>query len=76
MRPHIQNDPASYRDFISHYPDRVCFGSDALIYQPEIVLAYIDLVKGLELPQALETKIFSENPRRYLGRTLGKAERS
>lgn len=76
MLPHIQNDPASYRDFISHYPDRVCFGSDALIYQPEIVLAYIELVRGLGLSQELERKVFSENPRRYLGRTLGQTERS
>jgi len=71
MLPHIQSDPASYRDFISHYPDRVCFGSDALIYQPEIVLAYIELVKNLGLPTELEAKVFSGNPRRYLGVALG-----
>jgi len=67
MKPHIQKDPASYRDFISHYPDRVCFGSDALLYQSEIVLDYIALVKALELPEDLETRLFSGNPRRYLG---------
>ncbi len=67
MKPHIQQNAASYVDFISHYPDRVCFGSDALLYQPEIVLDYIDLVRSLRLPQELEEKVFSGNPRRFLG---------
>lgn len=67
MLPHIQNNPDSYCEFISHYPDRVCFGSDALIYQPEIVLDYIALVKSLRLSEELETRIFSVNPRGFLG---------
>ncbi len=72
MRPHIQQDPASYADFIRHYPDRVCFGSDALIYQPEIVLDYISLVRSLKLTEDLEMAIFSDNPRSYLGLNTGK----
>lgn len=67
MLPHIQNNPASYCDFISHYQDRVCFGSDALIYQPEIVLEYIALVRSLRLSKEIENKVFSGNPRRFLG---------
>ncbi len=67
MLPHIQNNPGSYADFISHYPDRVCFGSDALLYQPEIVLDYIELVRSLKLPKAIENSLFSANPRRFLG---------
>jgi hypothetical protein len=71
MLPHIQNKPASYSDFISHYRDRVCFGSDALIYQPEIVLDYIKLVRTLKLPEEVEANVFSGNPRRFLGLILG-----
>jgi Amidohydrolase len=67
LRPHILKDPESYRDFIRHYPDRVCFGTDALLYQPEIILQYIDLVHALQLPEDLETRVFSGNPRRFLG---------
>ncbi len=67
MFPHIQGNPDSYSDFISHYPDRVCFGSDALIYQPEIVLDYIELVKSLNLSNELENKVLSGNPRSFLG---------
>lgn len=67
MAPHIRNNPASYRDFISHYPDRVCFGSDALLYQPQIVLDYVELVQSLQLTAELETALLSGNPRRFLG---------
>ncbi len=67
MRPHIQDNPASYADFISHYQTRVCFGTDALLYQPEIVLNYIELVRSLKLPAEVETLLFSGNPRRFLG---------
>jgi len=67
LLPHIQNDPVGYADFIGHYQDRVCFGSDALLYQTEIVLEYIKLVRSLKLPAAIKTKVFSANPRRFLG---------
>ncbi len=67
MLPHIQNNPESYSDFINHYQDQVCFGSDALIYQPEVVLEYIELVRSMKLSEEIETKVFSENPRRFLG---------
>ncbi|MBE0576583.1 MAG: amidohydrolase family protein [Desulfuromonadales bacterium] len=67
MAPHIRNNPESYRDFIGYYPDRVCFGSDALLYQPEIVLEYIELVKSLKMPDELEARVLAGNPRRFLG---------
>ncbi len=74
MRPHINASPASYRDFICHYPDRVCFGSDALLHQPQIVLDYIDLVRSLKLPEEVEQAVFSANPRRFLGRAEPRQE--
>ena len=67
MLPHIHNNPESYSDFINHYQDQVCFGSDALIYQPEVVLKYIELVRSMKLSEGVEKKVFSENPRRFLG---------
>ncbi len=45
LRPFIEKDPVSYRDFIRRYQDRILFGSDALIIQPEHVqstLKFID----------------------------------
>jgi len=70
LKPHIKTKPASYIDFVRHYPDRVCFGTDALLHQPEIVLDYIELVRSLQLPEELEHALFSENPRRFLGAAL------
>ncbi|ORJ59256.1 amidohydrolase family protein [Geothermobacter hydrogeniphilus] len=67
LRPHIRRNPASYADFIRHYPAQVCFGTDALLHQPGIILDYIDLVKSLNLPEELEHTVFSGNPRRFLG---------
>jgi hypothetical protein len=67
MLPHIQSNPESYSDFICYYQDQVCFGSDALIYQPQIVLDYIELVRSLKLAREIETKVFSTNPRSFLG---------
>lgn len=72
MRPHILKNPESYRDFMRHYPDRVCFGTDALLYQPEIIRQYIALVRSLQLAKELESAIFSHNPRAFLGLTAGK----
>ncbi len=67
MRPHIQNNPASYADFINHYSTRICFGTDALLYQADIILDYIELVRSLKLSQEVENLIFSGNPQRFLG---------
>ncbi|AJE03522.1 amidohydrolase family protein [Geobacter pickeringii] len=70
LLPHIRNNPASYRDFIMHYPDRVCFGSDAFLYQAGMVLDYISMVKELGLPEEIEAQVFCDNPVRFLGRAL------
>ena len=67
---HIQSNRGSYRDFIMHYADRVCFGSDALLYQTGTVLDYIRMVRDLKLPEEIEAKVFTTNPRRFLGAAL------
>ncbi|MCM2357911.1 MAG: amidohydrolase family protein [Geobacteraceae bacterium] len=71
MLPHIRRTPDSYRDFILHYPDRVCFGTDTLLYAPEAALDYIRMVRELKLPEEIEARLFSGNPASYLGRALG-----
>ena len=70
MLPHIRNNPESYRDFITHYPDRVCFGSDAFLYTLDTVSDYIQVVRDLNLPQEIEEQVFSLNPARFLGGAL------
>jgi hypothetical protein len=73
MQHHIRNNPASYRDFIMHYADRVCFASDALLYQPETVLDHIRMVKELKLPEEIEARICNENPTSFLGEALARS---
>lgn len=70
LLPHIRNNPESYRNFIMHYPDRVCFGSDVFLYQAATVLDYVGLVKDLKLPEEIESKVFNGNPTRFLGNAL------
>ncbi len=70
LLPYIRGNRASYRDFIMHYPDRVCFASDSMLYQAEKVLDYIALVKELNLPEEVAAGLFSGNARRFLGSAL------
>lgn len=72
LLPHIRSNPGSYRDFIMHYPDRVCFGSDAFLYRAERVIDYIDVVKELKLPEEIEMQVFYCNPASFLGSALDK----
>lgn len=70
LLPHMRSNPESYRDFIIHYADQVCFGSDTLLYQVEREIDYIQLVRDLKLPEEVEYKVFTENPARFLGAAL------
>lgn len=74
LLPHIRSNPESYRDFIMHYPDRVCFGSDAFLYQPEKVLAYLQMMRDLYLPEEIVSQVLYSNPVRYLGTALSNGE--
>lgn len=73
LLPHMRTNPTSYRDFIMHYPDRVCFGTDSFLYNALSILDYISMVKELKLPEEVETRVFSGNPSRFLGRALNGA---
>ncbi|HZV81380.1 MAG TPA: amidohydrolase family protein, partial [Geobacteraceae bacterium] len=70
MLSHMQRDRESYRDFIMHYPDRVCFASDAFLSRTERVFDYLRLVKELALPLDVEVQLLSGNARSYLGSVL------
>lgn len=70
MLPHIRNNPAGYRDFFMHYPGRVCFATDAVLYNADTILEYIGMLKELKLPEEVEAQIFSGNALRFLGSAL------
>ncbi|GKT09009.1 amidohydrolase family protein [Desulforhabdus sp. TSK] len=71
MLPYIRKSPKGYREFILHYPEQVCFGSDAFLYEAETIVEYIRVVEELELPREVERLVLSQNPRRFLGKAFG-----
>lgn len=67
---HMRENLASYRDFIMEYQDRVCFGSDAILYRVAGSLQYLDALCDLGLPAEVLRKVCVENPRRLMGNAL------
>jgi predicted TIM-barrel fold metal-dependent hydrolase len=41
----MEKEPVSYEEFIRRYQDRILFGSDALIIQPEHVQATLKFIE-------------------------------
>jgi hypothetical protein len=66
----INRDPASYRDFIIHYQDRICFGSDCMLHHAEESIDYLEAVLSLDLPEEVLFKVFSANPKAFLGAAI------
>ncbi|MFH1983369.1 MAG: amidohydrolase family protein [Pseudomonadota bacterium] len=67
LGPHIDTAPASYRDFILDYPDRVMLGSDAIAsHDMRLGMAYVERVRKLRLPPDIEAGVLMENARRFL----------
>jgi len=62
----MEKDPASYKSFVKRYQDRILFGSDALISQPERVESTLEFInRFLEDTEVLD-KIAKENYIRYM----------
>ncbi|MBI4772810.1 MAG: hypothetical protein HY788_01295 [Deltaproteobacteria bacterium] len=64
LLPYMKKDPAAYRDFISSFPDRILFGSDALFGVPSMVKEYIEFADGF-LDETLRDKVGRENYLRF-----------
>ncbi|GAW65399.1 amidohydrolase [Geoanaerobacter pelophilus] len=67
---HLRKNPESYRDFIIHYQDQVCLGSDAFLYDMGSIVQYLEALRGLGLPEEVLHKVCSVNPRAFLGKAL------
>ena len=70
LLPHVRENRASYRDFIMHYADRVCLGSDTLLYDVRSVLDYVEMVRELKLPEEVQHRVLGGNAARFLGSAL------
>ncbi|MGD9033539.1 MAG: amidohydrolase family protein [Desulfobacteraceae bacterium] len=57
----ISKDPRTYLEFISRYQNRILFGSDALIDQPETVQSTMQFFSNFIDDSALSHKILHEN---------------
>ena len=57
----MQEDPGSYRDFIQTYRDRILFGSDGLIGQPETVQAALIFLEEFLKDQEIFLKLVNRN---------------
>ena len=67
LGPYMDTDPASYRDFILDYPNRVMLGSDAIAsHDMRIAMEYADRVRGLDLPPHIEAGVLAGNARCFL----------
>jgi predicted TIM-barrel fold metal-dependent hydrolase len=57
----MQEDPGSYRDFIQTYQDRILFGSDGLIGQPETVQSALIFLEEFLKDQEIFLKLVNKN---------------
>lgn len=67
---YLRTNPNGYRDFIVHYQDQVCLGTDAFLYDMGAILQYLEALRGLGLPEEVLHKVCTVNPRAFLGRAL------
>jgi len=61
MVPFMEEDAASYKNFIQRYQDKVLFGSDALIDQPEQIHALSRSVTRILGDEGISHKVMNRN---------------
>lgn len=62
----MEKEPAAYKSFIGQYQDRILFGSDAVIGEPETVLSSLDFMKRFLDDLEILHKIANKNYRNYM----------
>lgn len=70
LLPYLKKSPDSYRDFIVHYQDQVCLGSDSFLYDMGAILNYLEALRAMGLPEDVLHKVCNVNPRAFLGKAL------
>ncbi len=64
--PFMEKEPAAYREFIRQYQDRILFGSDAVIGEPEWVVSSMEFIRHLLSDPQLFQKIAHRNYLDYM----------
>ncbi len=61
LRIFMERDPESYRNFIRQYQDRILFGSDALVSQPEQIQSALTFIERFLDNVEIFSKLVHEN---------------
>ena len=61
LRNFMEKDPDSYQNFIQRYQDRILFGSDAIISQPELIQSALAFLEGFLNNGEIFFKLTNEN---------------
>jgi hypothetical protein len=62
----MEKDPAAYKSFIQRYQDRVLFGSDAIIGEPERVHSALQFMKRFLSDKEIFDKLVNRNYKSYM----------
>jgi len=62
----MEKDPTAYKNFIQQHQDRILFGSDAVIGQPESVESALLFMKGFLEDLEIFQKLTNKNYKRYM----------
>ncbi len=67
LKSFMKQDPVSYQTFIKKHQDRILFGSDALITQPEKIQSMLEFVKRFLGDMEIFHQLVNENYIRFHG---------
>jgi predicted TIM-barrel fold metal-dependent hydrolase len=67
LTPAMERDPDTYRRFLIEYQDRVLFGSDALIGQPEHVQSTLEFIRRFLDNEVFFPRLTYKNELRFQG---------
>jgi predicted TIM-barrel fold metal-dependent hydrolase len=62
----MEKEPASYKSFIKQHQDRILFGSDAVIGQPEIVQSTLEFMNRFLKDMEIFHKLVNKNYMNYM----------
>jgi len=62
----MEKDPSAYKSFFQQYQDRVLFGSDAVIDEPETVLSAFEFMKQFLDDMEIFYKLTNANYKKYM----------
>jgi len=69
LLPFMRKNPKAYLDFINDFPERVLFGSDAVVNWPELTRDYLEFIREKIPREETLSRVLSGNYLKIHGRT-------